>query len=96
MSWDESGFAVEGERYSGEGHAVFLTVHHPSVDGRGVTVYYGNSPAALANARVLGYYPNSLLVFEAPEGADDGLSTGMPRTEVVRRMDFEFHDRIDF
>jgi hypothetical protein len=96
VSWNDTGFEVEGQAYAGAREAVFYTVHHPDLHDEGVTVYYGNSEAALANARVLGYYPNSLLVFEAPEGADDGLSTGMPRTEVVRRIDFEFHDRIDF
>jgi len=44
---------------------------------------------------VLTYYANSLLVFEAPEGEATSES-GMPRTEVVRRIDFEFHDKIEF
>jgi hypothetical protein len=62
-----------------------------------VTVYHGNSEGALSNARVLGYYANSLLVFDTPQGSgeeDEDPHAG--RTTVVRRMDFEFHDRIEF
>ncbi len=97
VSWTENGFIIEGQEYFGPREAVYLTVHHPDVADGGVTVYYGNSPAALSNARVLGYYTNSLLVFDTPEGSaeiDSGES--MPRAEVIRRMDFEFHERIDF
>ncbi|MDH3525062.1 MAG: M1 family aminopeptidase [Acidobacteriota bacterium] len=96
VTWGGDGFAVEGGRYAGPGQAVFLTVHHPSRAGDGVTVYYGNSEAALANARVLGYYPNSLLVFESPLDAPAAESeAGMPRSEVIRRLDFELHERIE-
>jgi hypothetical protein len=50
-------------------------------------------PSALANVGCLGFYPNSLLVFETlvVEGADPDLTT----TRVVLRRDFEFHDRIE-
>ena len=95
VRWSQSSFSVEDEEYSGPRQAVLLTVHHPDRPDDGVTVYYGNSPAALANARVLTYYANSLLVYDTPEG-DATTSSGMPHTEVVRRMDFEFHDRIEF
>ncbi len=97
VKWTEDGFVVEGQEYFGPRQAVYLTVHHPELADGGVTVYFGNSPAALSNARVLGYYTNSLLVFDTPEGSaeiDSGES--MPRAEVIRRMDFEFHERIDF
>ena len=62
-----------------------------------MSVYYGNSASALSNASVLSYYANSLLVFDTPEGSGDVDSAdAMPRAEVIRRMDFEFHERIDF
>ena len=97
VSWSENGFSIAGDEYSGPRQAVFLTVHHPDVSEGGVTVYYGNSDAALSNANVLGYYANSLLVFDTPEGSDEiGSADAMPRAEVIRRMDFEFHERIDF
>ena len=65
--------------------------------GGAVTVYYGNSAQALSNARVLGFYANSLLVFDTPESVTGvGSADSMPRAEVSRRMDFEFHERIDF
>ena len=96
VSWSDSAFEVEGERYDGEGHAVFFTVHHPEVDDGGVTVYYGNSPASLSNAGVLSYYPNSLLVYDTPPDGPAEDAGGMPRAEVLRRIDFEFHERIDF
>lgn len=97
LRWLEGGFGVDGADYEAPGQAVFMTVHHPDVPSGGVTVYYGNSPGALSNARVLGFYANSLLVFDTPAGVD-GVEAGdaMPRAEVVRRMDFEFHERIDF
>jgi len=97
VSFGEDGFTIEGEEYSGARQAVFLTVHHPDVSEGGITVYYGNSAAALSNAQVLSFYANSLLVFDTPEGSDE-LDSGeaMPRAEVIRRMDFEFHERIDF
>jgi hypothetical protein len=97
VAWDDDGFTIEGERYDGARQAVYLTVHHPDLRGEGVTVYHGNSAAALSNARVLSFYANSLLVFDTPEG-DGDVDSGdkMPRAEVIRRMDFEFHDRIDF
>jgi hypothetical protein len=97
VTWGDRGFTIEDSEYSAPRQAVFLTVHHPDVFESGVTVYYGNSPEALSNARVLEYYANSLLVFDTPEG-ETGVESGeeMPRAEVIRRMDFEFHERIDF
>jgi len=97
VTWSEDAFSIEGVEYSGPRQAVFLTVHHPDVAVGGVTVYYGNSAAALSNARVLDYYANSLLVFDTPEGSTGvGAAEAMPRAEVIRRMDFEFHERVDF
>ena len=101
VTWTESGFVLEGQAYTDPGHAVFLTVHHPDKPENGLTVYYGNSTAALANAGVLSYYPNSLLVFEAATGDEAQAGAGMhhggmPYCKVIRRMDFESHDRIEF
>lgn len=98
VTWTDAGFRIEDDAYEGPGHAVLMTVHHPDREKAGVTVYLGNSTAALANARVLSFYGNSLLVFESPvtEQAPAADGGGMPPTKVVRRMDFEFHDRIDF
>ncbi|NIL99840.1 MAG: hypothetical protein GTN89_02455, partial [Acidobacteria bacterium] len=95
--WEEDGFSIEVDEYSGARQAVYLTVHHPDVPEGGVSVYFGNSPEALSNAGVLNFYPNSLLVFETPEGSTEPeAADAMPRAEVIRRMDFEFHERIDF
>lgn len=101
-TWTDDGFVIEGQAYTGDGQATFFTIHHPTRLQSGVTVYYGNSVGALANARVLTYYPNSLLVFETPTGdaeqsGGEGMGGGhMPRSEVIRRMDFESHDRVEF
>jgi aminopeptidase N len=97
VNWNENGFTLEGEEYFGPRQAVYLTVHHPDVPEGGVSVYHGNSAEALSNAAVLGYYANSLLVFDTPEGSTEiGSTDAMPRAEVIRRMDFEFHERIEF
>lgn len=95
VRWEASSFFVGDKEHGGPGEAVFFTVHHPGKADQGVTVYYGNSEKALSNARLLDFYPNSLLAFETPPGeASDG--SGMPRAKVVERIDFELHDRIDF
>lgn len=87
IRWDENGFVVQGRRFDGAKEAVLCTVHHPDAPEDGVTIYMGNSESALANASILGYYANSLLVFAAdPKGHG---------TDVVLRRDFESHQRID-
>jgi hypothetical protein len=105
VTWTESAFATQEQKYADPGQAVFFTVHHPDQPDNGVTVYYGNTEDALANARVLSYYPNSLLVFQTPVGAGAPTGAAMghgdmhghrPHTEVILRMDFESHDRIEF
>ena len=82
--WTASGFTVDGQEFNAPNHAVMCTVHHPDTPGDGVTIYAGNAEEALANASMLGYYANSLLVFEANE-----------RTKVILRRDFESHQRIE-
>ena len=96
VAWESGSFRIGDETYEAPGEAVFLTVHHPDRPEQGITVYFGNSDRALSNARVLTYYPNSLLVFETPPEGDATDSSGMPRARVVERIDFEFHDRIEF
>lgn len=95
VRWDAASFSLDQQQHAAPGEAVFFTVHHPEEPGQGITVYYGNSERALANARLLDFYPNSLLVFETPEGGGEAPG-GMPRTKVLERIDFEQHDRIDF
>ncbi len=97
VRWIDSGFGVGDEDYTDPRKAVLLTVHHPDRPEYGVTVYYGNSESALANADVLTYYSNSLLVYDSPvDGLSQGtLPDGMPHTRVIHREDFEFHDRIE-
>jgi hypothetical protein len=96
VRFGEGAFEVGGQSWGGAGEAVFFTVHHPDLAGEGITVYYGNGPAALANARVLSFYPNSLLVFRTPLDDDDADPSEMPRSEVMLRLDFESHNRINF
>jgi hypothetical protein len=96
VQWTDASFRVGDAGYSNSGEAVFFTVHHPDHPRQGVTVYYGNSETALSNAGVLTYYPNSLLVFSTPPGQSGADASGMPRARVVERIDFEFHDRVEF
>ncbi len=80
--WTDEGFSIDGQAFNGDNYAVLATVHHPDTPDDGITIYAGNSEAALGNAAILGFYANSLLVFET----DD-------RTEVVLRYDFESKQR---
>ncbi len=84
VRWIEGGFAIGDQSFTEPNHAVLFTVHHPDSPDDGITVYAGNSETALANAAILGFYANSLLVFEANE-----------RTEVIVRKDFESQQRIE-
>jgi hypothetical protein len=83
-SWHASGFAVGDEQFDNAEHAILMTVHHPDGPENGLTVYMGNSEAALKNAGILGFYANSLLVFD---------SSG-DRSEVVLRRDLESTQRL--
>lgn len=83
IEWHEQGFSVDGQAFTSPEYAVLATMHHPDTPDDGITVYVGNSEQALGNAAILGFYANSLLVFETGE-----------RTEVVLRRDFESHQRI--
>ncbi|MCP4249810.1 MAG: M1 family metallopeptidase [bacterium] len=98
VTWTQGAFSIEDQQYADPGQAVYFTVHHPDRPEGGISVYCGNSPAALANAGVLPYYANSLLVFETPLTEPTGDDTGghRPHTQVIKRLDFESHDRIEF
>jgi hypothetical protein len=66
VSWPEDGgFAFNGVLYDEAHYAVIATAAHPSIEGGGVTVFYGNSPEALPAAYLIPFYPNSLVVFES-------------------------------
>ncbi len=86
VRWIDGGFAIGDRSFTDPGHAVLFTVHHPDTPDDGITVYAGNSEDALTNAAILGYYANSLLVFEAEAGR---------RAEVIVRQDFESHQRVE-
>ncbi len=83
ITWSPRAFAVGDQTFDKPGHAVLCTVHHPDAPDEGITLYTGNSTSALANAGILGFYANSLLVFE---------TNG--RTHVVLRRDFEAPQRV--
>lgn len=95
VRFGDGSFTLDATEYDQPTHATYFTVHHPDDAGRGITVYHGNSPAALSNAGVLNFYPNSLLVFESPREGPGADASGMPRARVVERRDFEFHARIE-
>ncbi len=82
-SWHDGGFSVGEQYFNGPEHAILMTVHHPDLPKYGITVYAGNSADALGNAAILGFYANSLLVFESHD-----------RAEVVLRKDFESSQRL--
>ncbi len=84
VRWTEAGFAVDDDAFDEPNHAVMMTLHHPDSPDDGLTVYAGNSDEALVNAAILGFYANSLLVFECGE-----------RCEVVVRRDFESNQRVE-
>ena len=84
IDWTAGGFAIGERSFTEPGHAVLCTVHHPDTPDDGITIYAGNSQDALANAAILGFYANSMLVFEAGD-----------RTEVVLRRDFESRQVMD-
>ncbi len=91
-TWTDEGFSVDGTDFHADGHAVLGTIRHPDQPERTITVYYGNTPAALSNAGILWFYGNSLLVFQTPTGP--GTVPGTGYAAVVKRMDFERSHRI--
>lgn len=82
--WTETGFTIDSQPFDLPNQAVFCTVHNPDSPTDGITVYYGNDQSSLANATLLSFYANSLLVFETND-----------RTEVVVRRDFESTQKIN-
>ena len=94
VSWQDSGFCVGEKTYDRPGQAVFVTMHYPGDPKRGITVYYGNDERALANAGILGYYSNSLLVF----GTVGDVARGMGMSggsRVLYREDLETPARVN-
>ena len=87
-----NGWKKIADPYGGETEVYVIPALSPDI-----TVIHANAVDEKGNARVLGYYANSLLVFETPEGSTGVDSAdSMPRAEVILRRDFEFHERIDF
>jgi hypothetical protein len=69
VTWKGPGFEFEGVSYSDAGDGVLCTASHPGVPGGGVTVVYGNSPAAIPKAGNVPMYEHSLIIFR------DGIPT---------------------
>ncbi|MCG3137262.1 MAG: hypothetical protein HJJLKODD_01105 [Phycisphaerae bacterium] len=65
VDWDDTGFKVGEQNYTDANAALLVTIHHRHKPGAMITIYYGNSADALSNAGLIGFYPNSLLVFES-------------------------------
>ena len=53
---DASGFTIDGVRWSGPGHSVLHTMHHPDVPGRYITVFHSNGDAGWKRLRLIWYY----------------------------------------
>ncbi|MAD19334.1 MAG: hypothetical protein CMJ52_03825 [Planctomycetaceae bacterium] len=53
---DESGFTIDGVRWSEPGHSVLHTMHHPDVPGRYITVFHSNGDAGWPRLRLIWYY----------------------------------------
>ncbi|MCP4594698.1 MAG: M1 family metallopeptidase [bacterium] len=93
ITWLERGFRVDDKLYDQHGQAVFVTMRHPDCPKRGITVYCGNDERSLANAGILGYYSNSLLVFGTSAKPVEGM--GMSgATTVLHRDDLEMRIRV--
>jgi aminopeptidase N len=87
ITWQKTGFSIEGVSYDAPGHSVLCTVHHPDVAAGGVTVYYGNSEDALGRSDLLLFYRNSLVVFETQAAVVGGEKKY--ESQVILRRDFE-------
>ena len=80
VTFGERGFVFDGQAFVDAGDAVMCTVRHPTIEGGGVTVIYGNSLKAVPRPWVLPFYDRSLIVFK----------NGM----AVQRADFEKDMRV--
>jgi aminopeptidase N len=87
IRWPDSGFEIGGVVYAGPEQSVLCTVHHPDLPEGGITLYYGNSEAALGRSDLLLFYRDSLVIFETTGREVDGSLKYDSR--VVGRQDFE-------
>jgi aminopeptidase N len=87
IKWEADGFRIDDTLYDSPGNAVLCTVHHPDSPEQAVTLYYGNSETALGRSDLLGYYRDSLVVFETSsrQVGDETVYEGRP----IARRDFE-------
>jgi hypothetical protein len=66
-------FFVNGKRIVGEEDALLLTYPHPLTPGKWVTIYFGNSTAALSRARFIFFYGwDSYILFKKGRSAERG------------------------
>ncbi len=87
LKWSSSGFGLDDAVYDQPQSSVLCTVHHPDIPDGGVTIYCGNSEAALGRSDLLGFYRDSLVIFETTSREVDGQTAYESR--VVARRDFE-------
>ncbi len=87
LRFHDSGFEIDSVSYDKPEQAVLCTVHHPDLPEGGITVYLGNSAAALGRSDLLLFYRDSLVVFETTGREVDGSMKYDSR--VVGRQDFE-------
>jgi hypothetical protein len=87
LHWLASGFALDGVVYAKTEQAVLCTVHHPDLPEAGVTIYRGHSETALGRSDLLGFYRDSLVVFETTSREVDGKP--VYECHPTTRKDFE-------
>jgi hypothetical protein len=65
LTLTESGFAVDGVDYTGEGNAVLVSARNPNNEDYDVTFYFGNSPQSMFKAGYMFFYGwDSFVVFD--------------------------------
>lgn len=86
VSLRSTGFDIDGRTYEGSEMAVLFSCHRASVPGSIVTVLYGVSPGAVANAsRYLFYYGwQSYVIFKDGAAITRDVWQNQPETKEVR------------
>lgn len=86
VSLRNTGFDIDGRTYEGSEMAVLFSCHRASVPGSIVTVLYGVSPGAVANAaRYLFYYGwQSYVIFKDGAAITRDVWQNQPETKEVR------------
>ena len=86
VSLRNTGFDVDGRTYEGSEMAVLFSCHRAHVPGSTVTVLYGVSPGAVANAsRYLFYYGwQSYVIFKDGAAIKRDVWQNQPETKEVR------------